>query len=63
MKEQKIRGKTWLPQRIKNDYMVQRVFKDEVVRRRSGRKSCKLTEVPRKDVMDMLVGIDRAWYA
>ncbi len=62
-KESKVKGKCWLPRRLYRDYNVQRIFKDDrVVKRHGSRKSVKLKDVPKKDVMDMLVGVDRAWY-
>ena len=48
---------------ISNDYGVRKVFAVAEVRRVTvHRKSVKLKDLPKKDVMDMLVGVDRHWW-
>ena len=48
---------------ISNDYGVRKVFAVTEVRRVTvHRKSVKLKDLPKKDVMDMLVGVDRHWW-
>ena len=57
------KGKLRLPRMISNDYGVRKVFAVTEVRRVTvHRKSVKLKDLPKKDVMDMLVGVDRHWW-